>query len=425
MHACVARANQGWSQPVTVLSHSAPGRFAGESTYAWFRLGVALSLGTVGSVGMWSVVVALPAVQADFGVDRADASLPFTLAMIGFAFGAVANGRLADRFGIMVPITLAALSLCAGYVSAAFAPNIWVFAAAATLTGFGSSATFGPLVADISYWFRLRRGIAVAVAASGNYLAGTVWPPIVNYFISTSGWRPTHIGIGLFCLAAMLPLVLLLRPRAPLSGADADQAAAAGALGTLGISTRALQGLLIVAGVACCVAMSMPQVHIVAYCGDLGYGAARGAEMLSLMLGLGIISRVASGFVADRIGGVATLLIGSALQGVALTLYLFFDGLVSLYIVSGLFGLFQGGIVPMYAIIVREYFPPKEAGTRLGVILMATLLGMALGGWISGFIFDLTGSYRAAFLHGIAWNLINVSIMVWLLLRPGRRLAPA
>jgi MFS family permease len=399
--------------------------FAGEPGYAWFRLGVAGVLGTIGSVGMWSVVVALPAVQADFGVNRADASLPFTLAMFGFAFGAVANGRLADRFGIVVPVALAAVALCAGYLFAGLAPNIWLFAAACVLTGFGSSATFGPLVADISYWFRLRRGIAVAIVASGNYLAGTVWPPVVNYFISASGWRATHIGIGLFCLVAMLPLVLLLRPRAPLFGADADHAAAAGALGTLGISTRALQGLLVVAGVACCVAMSMPQVHIVAYCADLGYGVARGSEMLSLMMALGIVSRIASGFVADKIGGVATLLIGSALQGVALTFYLFFDGLVSLYVVSGLFGLFQGGIVPMYAIIVREYFPPKEAGTRLGVILMATLLGMAFGGWISGFIFDLTGSYRAAFLHGIAWNLVNVAIMVWLILRPGRRLAPA
>jgi MFS family permease len=171
--------------------------------------------------------------------------------------------------------------------------------------------------------------------------------------------------------------------------------------------------------------MAMPQVHIVAYCGDLGYGIARGAEMLSLMLGVGIISRVASGFVADRIGGVATLLLGSGLQGVALLLYLFFDGLASLYVISALFGLFQGGIVPMYAIIVREYFPPREAGVRLGVVLMATLFGMALGGWMSGAIFDLTGSYRAAFLNGLIWNLVNVSIMLWLLMRPGRRFAPA
>jgi len=167
----------------------------------------------------------------------------------------------------------------------------------------------------------------------------------------------------------------------------------------------------------------MPQVHIVAYCGDLGYGVARGAEMLSLMLGFGIVSRIASGLIADRIGGIRTLLLGSALQGVALLLYLFFDGLFSLYVISALFGLFQGGIVPSYAIIIREYYSPREAGTRLGVVLMATLFGMALGGWMSGAIFDLTGSYRSAFANGLAWNLLNVSIAVWLLVRSRARMA--
>ena len=215
----------------------------------------------------------------------------------------------------------------------------------------------------------------------------------------------------------MLPLVLLLRRRIEDHHSDAAGAAAARRQAEAPFSPLTLQVLLCIAGVACCVAMSMPQVHIVAYCGDLGYGVARGAEMLSMMLGFGIISRIASGFIADRIGGVRTLLLGSVLQGAALFLYLWFDGLVSLYVISALFGLFQGGIVPSYAIIVREYFSPREAGTRLGLVLMATLLGMALGGWMSGFIFDLTGSYRAAFLNGLGWNLVNVSIMSWLLQR--------
>jgi MFS family permease len=182
---------------------------------------------------------------------------------------------------------------------------------------------------------------------------------------------------------------------------------------------------LCIAGIACCVAMSMPQVHIVAYCADLGYGPARGAEMLSMMLGLGLISRVSGGMIADRIGGVGTLLISSGLQGVALLFYMLSDSLISLYVISGLFGLFQGSIVPMYAIIVREYFPPQEAGTRLGIVLMASVGGMALGGWLSGVIFDITGSYQAAFLNGVAWNIVNVSLMGWLLLRGGRRLVPA
>jgi MFS family permease len=175
--------------------------------------------------------------------------------------------------------------------------------------------------------------------------------------------------------------------------------------------------MLALAGVGCCVAMSMPQVHIVAYCSDLGYGPARGAEMLSAMLGFGIISRIASGFIADRIGGLWTMLLGSSLQALALLLYLLFDGLASLYVVSALFGLVQGGIVPMYAIVVREYFPAQGSGTRVGVLIMSTIVGMALGGWMSGAIFDMTGSYWQAFANGFLWNLLNVAIVVFLLMR--------
>jgi MFS family permease len=219
--------------------------------------------------------------------------------------------------------------------------------------------------------------------------------------------------------------LLALRRRAPMHDTESMGAWSASVQRGLGFSPNALQAVLCLAGLSCCVAMAMPQVHIVAYCGDLGYGVARGAEMLSLMLGFGMVSRIASGFVADRIGGVATLLLSSALQGVALFLYLLFDGLASLYVISALFGLFQGGIVPMYAIIVREYFPSQEAGTRLGLVLMATLFGMALGGWMSGVIFDLTGSYQAAFANGLMWNLVNVLIALWLLMRPGGRVAHA
>jgi len=393
-----------------------------DSAAAWLRLAVVVLLATIGGIGMWSFVVALPAIQAEFGIARADASLPFTMQMIGFAGGGVLMGRLVDRYGIAAPLGLGTISLSAGYLATGWSSSLWQVALAhGLLIGFGCSATFGPLMADISHWFVQRRGIAVAIAAAGNYVAGTVWPPIVQHFITTSGWRATHIGIGLFCLVTMFPLIFALRRRIEDHHGDAAGAAAARRQAEAPFSPLTLQVLMCLAGVACCVAMSMPQVHIVAYCGDLGYGVARGAEMLSLMLGFGIISRIASGFIADRIGGVRTLLLGSVLQGCALFLYLCFDGLVSLYVISALFGLFQGGIVPSYAIIVREYFSPREAGTRVGLVLMATLLGMALGGWMSGWIFDLTGSYRAAFLNGVAWNLVNVSIMTWLLQRSRRR----
>ncbi len=398
-----------------------------DSTTAWLRLGVTVTLSTVGGVGMWSYMVALPAIQADFNTTRAEATLPFTLAMLGFAGGGVLMGRLVDRFGIVIPLTLATLALSLGYVAVGYSDSlVQVALAHGLLIGIGCSASFGPLMADISHWFARRRGIAVAIAAAGNYIAGTIWPPLVQHLIASQGWRATHIGIGLFLFVSMLPLVFLLRRRIDHQHHQAAAGAeAARRQAEAPFSGRTLQMLLCIAGVACCVAMSMPQVHIVAYCGDLGYGVARGAEMLSMMLGFGIVSRVASGFVADRIGGVRTLLIGSLLQGVALVLYMMFDGLISLYIISALFGLFQGGIVPMYAVIVREYFSPKEAGTRVGLVLMATLLGMALGGWMSGKIFDIAGSYQAAFLNGLAWNLINVAIMSWLLMRTSRSLATA
>ena len=393
-----------------------------DSPYACIRLAVALALGTIGGVGMYAMAVALSPIQAEFGVERAAATMPYTLTMIGFGLGGILMGRLSDRFGVIVPVLAGGSALGAGFLLAGIAPNLPAFALAhGFLIGLGCSGTFAPLVADISMWFTRRRGIAVAVCASGNYLAGAIWPPVLQHFFSGAGWRPTYVGIGIFALASMLPLAFFLRRRAPLpvTGAGALNRRALEAR-PLGLSPNALTALLSVAGVGCCVAMAMPQVHIVAYCSDLGYGAARGAEMLALMLGSGVVSRLAFGWISDRVGGIRTLLAGSVLQGVALVLFLPFDGLTSLYVVSALFGLFQGGLVPAYTIIIREYFAPGEAGMRVGIVIMATLFGMALGGWTSGALFDLTGSYRAAFVNSIAFNLLNLAIALWLLRRAQR-----
>ena len=374
---------------------------------------------TIGGVGMWGVVVALPAVQAEFAVDRAGASLPYTLTMVGFAVGGVLYGRLGDRVGVTAPLAIGGISLGAGYMLASFAGSLWHFAAIyGVLIGlFGCSATLVPLLADISHWFERRRGIAVTVCASGNYIAGALWPPVIEHFIGTVGWRETQFGIGIFCLATMLPLAMLLRGRAPVHTASPTAPPVRPRLGTLGLPPNGLLVILAVAGVCCCVAMSMPQVQIVAYASDLGYGTAAGARMLSLMLGFGIISRITSGFIADRIGGLGTLLIGSLAQMTALILYLLMKGLTELYVVSALFGLCQGGLVPSYTIIIRECFPAREAGARVGIVMMATLFGMALGGWLSGVIYDFTGSYQAAFANGVVWNIANAAIAVWLLLR--------
>src|SRR5258708_403350 len=381
-------------------------------------------LSTIGGVGMWSVVVALPAVQAEFGVARADASLPYTLTMLGFGVGGIVLGRMTDRFGILPPLIVGILCLTLGYAAAASASTLWQYSIAhGLLIGFGSSPTFSPLLAEMSHWFVRRRGIAVAIIASGNYLAGTLWPSIVQHFIETSGWRQTFFGISIFCAATMLPLVLALRRRAPAVHDSTSLSARDSALRSrpLGLSPLALPDLLIIPGVGRCVAMSIPQVHLVAYCSDLGYGAARGAQMLSLLLGCGIVSRLIFGWISDRIGGLRTLMIGSGMPCFALILFLPVDGLAALYVISALFGLFQGGIVPSYAMIIREYFSPKEAGARIGIVITATMVGMALGGWMSGVIFDLAGSYRMAFLNGIAWNLVNMAIAVLLLSRSRRQ----
>jgi len=397
-----------------------------DSGQAWFRLAATMLVSTVGGVGMWSVVVALPAVQAEFAVPRAQASLPFTLAMVGLAIGGVVMGRLLDAVGVLAPLILGALALCVGYVAAGNAGSLAAFAVAHALIGFGTSVTFGPMMADISNWFVRRRGAAVTLCSSGNYFAGALWPPVVQQSIAQYGWRATHVGIGLCCGVAMILISLgALRRRAPPALMKATDLARKGSAAAFGVAPGALQTLLALASVCCCVAMSMPQVHIVAYCGDLGYGVARGADMLALMMAFGIVGRIGSGFIADRVGGLPTLMLGSALQGVALLLYLLYDGLISLYVISAVFGLFQGGIVPSYAIVVREYFPAKEAGARIGLILMASLSGMALGGWMSGYIFDLTGSYRAAFFNGLGWNVVNGTIVLWLLLRRRSRVAYA
>lgn len=400
-----------------------PGHAQIDSPYAWARLAAVLWLSTIGGVGMWSVVVALPPVQAEFAVARADASLPYTLTMMCFGVAGILMGRLADRRGIIVSVVAGALLQALGFVAASASASLWQFTLAqGFLIGAGSSATFAPLIADTSQWFVRRRGAAVGIVASGSYVAGAVWPPIVQYLIETVGWRRTYFAIGVFCAVSMLSLAAVLRRPTPVAE-PAPGAGAARPAGTrpLGVSPRALQGLLIVAGFACCVAMAMPQVHIVAYCGDLGHGTTHGARMLALLLAAGVVSRLTFGWISDRTGGLPTLLLGSGLQALALLLFIPLRGLASLYAASAFFGLVQGGIVPSYAMIVREQFPAREAGARVGSVLMATVFGMAAGGWLSGAIFDLTGSYQAAFVHGVLWNVLNLAIVAFLWLRPRRR----
>ncbi len=386
------------------------------SIYPVVRLITSLVLVTMGGAAMYAVIVVLKPVSFEFGVGRDVASLPYMMFMVTGGIGGVVMGRLADRHGVMLPALIGCVGLPAGMAGAAFAEEFWQFCVSlGVLSGLlGTSALFAPMAADISHWFTRRRGLAVAIVITGTYFAGALWPPLVQASLDARGWRETFIAIAILMAVTMLPLVALLyRKPAALIEARAARAAL-GASRPLGIAPGTLQCLLCAAGLGCCVAMAAPQVHIVAHVTDLGYAAQRGAEMLSLMLGTGIISRIGSGFISDRIGGLRTLLLGSVLQALALVAFLGADTLTLLFVVSAVFGLSQGGIVPSYTIIIRTYFPAHEAGRRVGWAMLFTFAGMALGGWMAGALYDLTGSYTASFINAVAFNVLNAAIVVFL-----------
>ena len=410
-----------------MASGAVPSEMLVESAYAWRRLAASLALSTIGGVGLWSVVVVLPAVQAEFGVARGGASLPYTATMLGFAVGGVLMGRLADRFGIVPPLVLGRRSPSASATSLPRGrASLGQFALTqGLLIGmFGSSVTFGPLVADVSHWFSRRRGIAVSIVRQ-RQLPGRHASGRRSSSTSPRRWAGGRrmVGVGVFCAAdhAAARPSRFAGARRSAHGAPAPRRSPPPMPAARVFARRVCRRCSWSRASACCVAMSMPQVHIVAYCGDLGYGV--GARRRDAVRDARPGRRQPAGLGLDRRPDRrrrARCSWARRCSAWRSLLYLPFDGLVSLYVVSALFGLSQGGIVPSYAIIVREYFPPARPGARIGRVLMATVVGMALGGWMSGAIFDLTGSYHAAFLNGIAWNVLNLAIALWLLGQPRR-----
>jgi MFS family permease len=385
--------------------------------YPLIRLTTALALMTLGCSAMYAGVMVLEPLSLEFDTGRGNSSLIYSTFMIGFALGGVVMGRLADRMGIMIPALIGSLALPAGFYLAAHASSILEISLAfSLLCGFlGSSFSMAPLIADISHWFSRRRGLAVGITFSGSYVAGAIWPPILQRMFDAQGWRESFIDLALLTLILMALLSLLLYPRPPMNEQQPETGSVDSKSANSLVSGGTLQSLIYLAGFGCCVAMAMPQIHIVPYVMDLGHPAIRGAEMLGLMLGFGVISRIGSGWLSDRIGGLATLLLGSALQLAVLIAFLTGNSLVFLYGISIAFGLSQGGIVPSYTIILRAFFPPEQAGWRISTSFLFTVAGMAFGGWIAGLLYDLTGSYTVSFLNAIGFNILNLWIAASLL----------
>ena len=392
--------------------------FSQDSHYSWFRLLITFLIGTSLNIGMWAIVIVLPDIQKEFNFNRGEVSVLFSFTMVGFALGNFILGKLVDKYGIILTLLFASFTVVLGFFISAFSYSLILLSFCHVMIGFGTAAGFGPLMSDISFWFSKRRGIAVSVAASGNYFSGIIWPTLISaIFSNTFDWRFLYVLFGIIAVILTIPLSFLLRKKIEKSILDKETTEANQKLSEKFISPSLLLIILIMASIACCVAMSMPQIHIVALCVDLGFSPIVGTNMLSLMLAGGVISRIISGVAVDYFGGFKVLLVGSSLQCLALFLYLPFDGLTSLYLVSLIFGLAQGGIVPSYAVILREYLPPQNIASKIGIVLMATIFGMAFGGWVSGFIFDLTGSYSLAFLNGIIWNFINILLIIYLMFK--------
>jgi MFS family permease len=387
--------------------------------YRYVRTLAALLIMIMTSSGMFASIMVLKPVIAEFGIGHGIGALPYTLFMVGYGCGNVIMGKIADRYGILVPAFIGSLCLPLGLFLASGTDSIfWFCLTQMLLCGLlGAGFSFGPLVADISHWFNARRGLAVGIVISGTYIGGTLWPPLLQHWIDIQGWRDTYIQLAIINLIIMFPLACVFYRRPHIEDDPSDASKRNTMDNPLGMSKNKLQGCICVAGIGCCVAMAMPHVHIVPYVSELGFELSHGANMISLMLGFGIISRIASGWISDHIGGLVTLILGSALQGLVLLAFIFADTLTALYLTSAAFGLSQGGIVPSYSMIVRRYFPPSEAGGRIGLAFVFTILGMALGGWLAGALYDLSGSYTLSFVNAIGFNLINLVIAGNLYLR--------
>jgi MFS family permease len=392
-----------------------------ETRTSWVVASISLVLCAVAFGALWIVAVGLKAIAADLGGARSGPSLASSLAWFGSSFGGLMMGPLAHRYGVRKTVIFGAASICIGLWISTFGELWQLYLGHGIFVGLlGTSGLNAPLYVYVSQWFDRRRGSALALLSSGLYLAGTVWPPLFERAIANFGWRTTMVAYGVFAAAVIIPLALIFLKEAPETSTSAGAAGAAGETPrVLGWPPNVVFALLAIAAFLCCVTMSMPQNHLVAFCTDLGYSAQSGAAMLSVLLGLGVLSRQIWGAIADRVGALPTLLLSSLLQGLAMAGFVVTQDEAGLFAVAGAFGIGFSALIPAYVLAVREYFPAREASWRVPIVLLLSGSGMATGTWLAGVLYDLYGFYSFAFAVGVGFNILNFIVIATLFLRRG------
>ena len=399
-----------------------------ECRTSWVVVFAGLLVLTVGFGAPIVAVVGLKPIAEALDVPRSVPALAGSLAYLGSGLGGILMGWAAERLGTRSVAAFGLVMVAVGMGVSSLGGTAALLVGHGVFVGFlGLGAVFAPVLTLVSRWFDRRRGTAIAVVSSGQYLAGAFWPTLLEAGVDRLGWQQTMWIYGLLATGLALPLCLLLRaaPRlVPGTGAAGPVVGAP----VLGMSPNMALGLVSAGIFLCCIPMAMPQGHIVAFCSDIGIAPARGAAMLSVMLALAFVSRQFWGWLADRMGGLLTVLAASTLQAVAMALFLATQDEAGLFAVAALFGMGFSGIVPAYVVAIRDLFPESEAGWRVPVLLLAGQLGMAAGGVMAGVIYDAAGAYAPAFAAGIMFNLLNLALIGWLAGRGmgrGPRLAPA
>jgi len=363
--------------------------------------------------GAWITAVALKDIAAEVGGARSIPALASALAWLGSGFGGILMGRIADKVGTRSTVICGALMIGLGLTISTFGPPWPLWIGHGLFIGLiGLGGINAPMYIYVSRWFDRRRGSALALISSGSYLAGAMWPPVFERAIAGFGWRQTMLWYALAEIVVIVPLAAVYFRAAPeqiFPPVSADSAA--GKARVLGWPPNLVFGLMCGAAVLCCVPMAMPQGHLVAFCSDLGISRSIGAMMLSVLLGTAFLSRQIWGAISDRIGGITTVLIGSAWQAAAMLAFLFTQSEAGLFTIAAAFGLGFSGIIPAYVLALRELFPASEASWRIPTLLLFSGCGMALGGWLAGVLYDHFGYYAPAFAAGVGANIFNLLLV--------------